>query len=132
LKPEKKENNIKVLFPNTQSNIPLSGSSQPSSVCSSWERVWSVGWKDNDGKTEFLSEIDQTSYVLIKGHDGILTSQSNFTFPNLLVRDKCISFFYFESSHQLRTSALQTFAVTVKRSIDRSIDQSINQKISHF
>jgi len=42
--------------------------------------------------------------VLVNGHDGILTSQSNFTFPNLLVRDKCKSVFisrvHISSGHQ--------------------------------
>ena len=88
-------------------------------------QVWSV-W--NDEKTEFLAEIDQTSHVLINGHNDILTLQSKFTSPNFSFVTNVKAFLFREL-----TSALQTFAGSVKRSIDPTINPSINHsKINHF
>jgi hypothetical protein len=80
----------------------------------------------NDEKTEFLAEIDQTSHVLINGHNDILTLQSKFTFPNLSVRDKCESVFI--SRADISITNVRWLSETFNRSNDQSINQSLKNQ----
>jgi hypothetical protein len=84
--------------------------------------------KDNDGKTEFLAEIDQTSHVLINGHGGTLTSQSYFTFPNPFVRDKCESACI--SRVHISITKVRWHCEKFIRSIGQSINQTKDQSLS--